>query len=118
MAKPSIRKAPVDAETTATVTIHRPRRAGSIGVRARWCRMSPLWAGSTSGKRLELPPQVRDLVPEAGGHLEAQLPGRLVHLLLQRLDQPGQLLAGHHRRLRLRPAPAPPGAPPATASAA
>src|SRR5207302_2461442 len=108
---PSSRNAPVDAETTPRVTIQRPRRAGSGGrpdpVRAclrarllRW-RMSPLVPGSTSDKGFELPPQVGDLVPQPSGVLETELLGRLVHLLLERLDQPGEFLAGHHRGLGL-----------------
>src|SRR5437588_5714927 len=39
--------------------------------------------------------QVVDLVAQAGGVLEAQVGGRLVHLLLQGLDEPAELLVGH-----------------------
>src|SRR5690348_5924124 len=39
--------------------------------------------------------QVVDLVPQAGGVLEAQLGGGLVHLLLQGLDEPAELVVGH-----------------------
>src|SRR5882672_1855780 len=38
--------------------------------------------------------QVVDLVPEAGGVLEAELGGGLMHLLLQGLDEPPQLVVG------------------------
>src|SRR5947209_17550331 len=43
----------------------------------------------------ELALQVVDLVAQAGGVLEAQVGGRLVHLLLQGLDEPAELLVGH-----------------------
>src|SRR6266436_4427008 len=111
MLPPSSRNAPVDAETTARVTIERPRREGSTGgpaplpapLRAglRWWRRSPFVTGSTSDKGFELPPEVGDLVPQPSCVLETELLGRLVHLLLERLDQPGQFLAGHHRGLGL-----------------
>src|SRR3954471_20279622 len=39
--------------------------------------------------------QVVDLVAQAGGVLEAQVGGRLVHLLLQGLDEPAELVVGH-----------------------
>src|SRR5207249_1246005 len=39
--------------------------------------------------------QVVDLVAQSGGVLEAQVGGGLVHLLLQRLDEPAELLVGH-----------------------
>jgi hypothetical protein len=42
----------------------------------------------------ELLLEVPDLVPEAGGVLEPELRGGLTHLLLQRPDQPGQLVLG------------------------
>src|SRR5437588_5553833 len=43
--------------------------------------------------------QVADLVAQAGGVLEAQLGGRLVHLLLQGLDEPAELVVGHLQQL-------------------
>src|SRR5215210_7291265 len=46
---------------------------------------------SGSGGVPQLPLEVLDLVPQPGGVLEAQLGGGLVHLLLQGLDEPGQL---------------------------
>src|SRR6266481_3228167 len=99
------------------VTIERPRWAGSTGHRSvplragrSWERMSPLVPGSTSDKGFELPPQVGDLVPQPSRVLEPELLGRLVHLLLERLDQPGEFVAGHHRDLGLGAALAAPAA--------
>src|SRR5919106_2641543 len=43
--------------------------------------------------------QVVDLVAEAGGVLEAQVGGGLVHLLLQGLDEPAELVVGHLQEL-------------------
>src|SRR5919108_3955652 len=43
--------------------------------------------------------EVADLVAEAGGVLETQLGGGLVHLLLQSLDEPAELLVGHLQQL-------------------
>src|SRR5256714_13632730 len=43
--------------------------------------------------------QVVDLVAKAGGVLEAQLRRRLVHLLLQGLDEPPELVVGHLQHL-------------------
>src|SRR5581483_8095700 len=66
-----------------------------------------------SARLPELPLEVGDLVPQAGGVLEAQVGGRLVHLLLQRLDQPAELVVGHLQELLA--AGLLPGRPPAAA---
>src|ERR1700730_16594488 len=42
----------------------------------------------------ELPAQLGDLVAEPGGFLEAEVLGRLVHLLLEGLDEPAELVGG------------------------
>src|SRR2546430_2511413 len=47
----------------------------------------------------ELALQVADLVAQAGGVLEAQLGGGLVHLLFQRLDEPAELFVGQLEEL-------------------
>src|SRR3984893_19499348 len=73
--------------------------------------MSPLVGGSPLNTGFGLPPQVGDLAPEPSRVLEPELLGRLVHLLLERLDQPGELVAGHHRDLGLGAALAAPAAP-------
>src|SRR3982751_5737767 len=39
--------------------------------------------------------QVADLVAQAGGVLESEVGGGLVHLLLQGLDEPAELVVGH-----------------------
>src|SRR5258708_3436495 len=111
MLPPSSRNAPVDAETTARVTIEPPRPAGSTGRPAplpaplppalRWRHRWPLVPGSASAKGFERPPEVGDPVPPPSRILETELLGRLVHFLLERLDQPGQFLAGHHCGLGL-----------------
>src|SRR5207244_11609712 len=50
--------------------------------------------GPASADLAELLLEVPDLVPEAGGVLEPELRGGVTHLLLQRQDQPGQLVLG------------------------
>src|SRR5437588_9014719 len=49
-------------------------------------------AGSRSAHFLELALQVVDLVAQAGRVLEAQIGGRLVHLLLEGADEAGELV--------------------------
>src|SRR5438132_1518672 len=64
------------------------RRRPPVGARRRPA------AGATvpSAHLAQLALQVVDLVTQAGGVLEAQVGGRLVHLLLQRADEPAQLV--------------------------
>src|SRR6266851_3685136 len=63
-----------------------------------------------SPNRLQLALEVVDLVAEPGGVLEAEVDGRLVHLLLEGLDEPGQLLLGQLGEVAadLVPGPRPP----------
>src|SRR4029450_13244720 len=70
--------------------------------------------GSLAHARLghgpELAAQVADLVADAGGVLEAEVLGRLVHLLLQGGDEALQVGPGHARDGRVRRPPRrPPG---------
>src|SRR5438874_5934865 len=53
-------------------------------------------------ERIQLLPEVLHLVAQPGRVLEPQVPGGLVHLLLQGLDQALELLRG---QFRLAPAP-------------
>src|SRR5262245_57735103 len=71
---------------------------------------APALAHARLGHGPELAAQVADLVADAGGVLEAELLGRLVHLLLQGGDQALQVGPGHAADGRLaataaRPAP-------------
>src|SRR5918994_5403202 len=62
---------------------------GELGAQNRPARSSEPLTGVT-----ELAAEVGDLVAEAGRVLEAKVGGGLVHLLLEGLDEPGELLLG------------------------
>src|SRR5260370_29334147 len=57
---------------------------------------SPAWRTDVRGLAggPELAAELGDLVAEAGGLLEAELLGRLVHLFLEALDEPAELVGG------------------------
>jgi len=79
---------PLPLQTRRRSPWARAGRAEETGRTLRVWRRSPLLPGSTSGKRFELPSQVGDLVAQAACVLEPELLRRLVHLLLQGLDEP------------------------------
>ena len=51
-------------------------------------------SGALAHQLLQLAREVADLVAEPGGVLEAEVGGRLPHLLLEGADEPGQLVGG------------------------
>src|SRR5919202_4397762 len=57
--------------------------------------VTPARLSGSLGERVQLAPQILDLVPELGGVLEPQLLGRREHLLLERDHEPLELLGAH-----------------------
>src|SRR5919206_2560183 len=80
-------------------------RGSSMLTFLRLCSRAPrtISVSDMGSRRLtgfpELALQVADLVAQAGGVFEAQLGGRLVDLLFQRLDEPAELVVGDPEQL-------------------
>src|SRR5437763_12141379 len=90
-------KARTRAAATGRRSQARPLLGGSLTVgaaRTGWSTVAiPVVIGALDGL-FELPAEVVDLVPQPGRVLEAEVGGRVPHLLLEGADEAGQFLPG------------------------